>query len=326
MFGFKKKPDPTETFRANMEANPEMVQEFVANLLESNPEIAKQLTANTTSSDWRTQMGNLLSGSNFTGDTLHSISLDFGYPESLTFTHFWNMYRRFGIAKNICDTPVDVAWMTAPDITSEDEGFVKEFNGLVDQVSFWQRLVGLDKRQRVGRYAGMFMQVRDGAPTLAQPIDKNVLNGPASLVRMVPVYEGQLDVLTTDQVATSDNFGLPTMYQLNTNGTGNRDEHASASVSIHPDRLIMAAEGADDGGIYGVPTLEAPYNSLMDLRKIIGGGAEGFYKNAAQSVIFDLKETSAAKVNTGLLDDFNEKFDEFQRDRYRRAMWTPGME
>jgi len=64
----------------------------------------------------------------------------------------------------------------------------------------------------------------------------------------------------------------------------------------------------------------------MDLRKTLGGGAEGFYKNAAQSIVFDLKDTASAVANRPLLDKFNENFDDFSQNRSRRAMWTPGME
>ena len=41
------------------------------------------------------------------GDTLHNIYMDFGYPAQLEFKHFWNMYRRFGIAKNVVELPVN---------------------------------------------------------------------------------------------------------------------------------------------------------------------------------------------------------------------------
>jgi hypothetical protein len=90
--------------------------------------------------------------------------------------------------------------------------------------------------------------------------------------------------------------------------------------------LIIASEGADDGSIYGIPELEAPYNSLMDLRKIMGAGGEGFYKNAAKDVIFNLQDGAGATQNKALLDAFNEEYDDWASNRSRRSLWTPGME
>jgi len=273
--------------------------------------------------DFRTRVAQAVSGGYDYSDTLHNIYLDFGYPESLTFSMSYNMYRRFGIARNVVELPVETSWMTKPEVTGSTQ-FESELNTLVERTKLWQRLKGLDTRQRVGRYAGLFMRVRDGlAPN--EPISGK-LPGQAALMQAIPLYEGQLTVLSTDTDPMSEAYGQPTMYQYSSGGTGNRNESAADSFSIHPSRMVMAAEGADDGGIYGISALEAPYNSLMDLRKIIGAGGEGFYRNASQSIVFNLKDTASANVNTELLDQFNEKFDEFTQDRMRKGLWTPGLD
>lgn len=279
----------------------------------------------TNDADLRSRM-NLsgISGGYDNADTMHNVYLDFGYPDSLSFSNFWNMYRRFGIAKNIIDLPVDAAWMTAPVVEGKNELFNKQLEELVKRLKLWHRVKGLDTRQRVGRYAGMFMRIKDGEMP-DKPI-KGKLAGPSNLVEMIPLYENQLKVLETNNDLTSVDYGKPKMYQFSSGAVGNRNENAQDSFSIHPSRLIMAAEGADDGSIYGVPILEAAYNSLMDLRKIIGAGGEGFYKNASQTIVFELKDLASANVNKELLDSFNEIYDDFQKDRSRRGLWTPGLD
>lgn len=255
-------------------------------------------------------------------DTLHNVYLDYGYPETLEFFHFWNMYRRFGIAASVAELPVDIGWVDEPEILASEQ-FRREFDSLATRLQLWTRLKGLDRRQRVGRYAGLFMRVKDGkAPS--EPLEGK-LPGATALVQVVPLYEGQLKVLNTDNDPTSETFGLPTMYQFNGGEVGNRNEKEANSFNIHPSRIVIAAEGADNGDIYGISSLEASYNSLMDLRKIIGAGGEGFYKNAAQSVVFELNDASKATANAALLDKFNTEFDAFSHDRFRRAMWTPGL-
>lgn len=277
--------------------------------------MAQELLAN----NFRQAVASALSGTNFTGDTLHAIDKDFGYPETLEFSHHWNMYRRFGIAKNVIEYPVNTAWTTHPEI----EGFDGELERLLNRMPFWQRLKALDKRQRVGRYAGLFMRVRDGK-TPDQPVD--TLNGESALADMVPLYESQLEVIKSDSNPNSDTYGQPILLQYRESVEGDRNEDTNNTITIHASRVVFASESADDGWVYGIPALEPIYNSLMDLRKIIGGGAEGFYKNAAQNIVFDLKDGASAISYQDKLDKFNEQYDEFAQNRFRRAMWTPGMD
>lgn len=273
--------------------------------------------------NFRKMFAAMTSGSYDFSDTLHNIYLDYGYPAHLTFSNFWNMYRRFGIAENVCELPVVTGWSSTPTIEGSEQ-FNNELESLVDRVKLFIRLEGLDKRQRVGRYAGMFMRVRDGK-TPDQPLEGK-LNGESALMDMVPLYESQLNVIEEDKNPMSETFGRPLIVEYNQTVAGNRNEEQNNTINIHASRIVFAAEDADDGSIYGVPAMESVFNSLMDLRKIIGGAGEGFYKNASQNVVFDLKDGASAMQFKDKLDEFNDQFDDFSRNRSRRAMWTPGMQ
>lgn len=268
----------------------------------------------------RQRLASAISGGYDFSDTMHNVYMDYGYPQTVSFYQNWNMYRRLGIAQSVVDKPVNFSWMTAPEIESSDQ-FLSELEQLKN---LWVRLRGLDQRQRVGRYAGLFMRVRDGLSP-DQPLEPGSLNGPGSLVNMVPLYESQLQVLEVNNDVMSDNYGLPAMYQYSSSVAGNRNEKAKSAFSIHPSRVIIAAEGADDGGIYGIPSLEGSFNSLMDIRKIIGAGGEGFYRNAAQSIVYELTDAGSALQNASLLEKFNENADDFTQNRMRRSLWTPGL-
>jgi len=306
--------------KSNSDVNYKKFKEEVAQVLR---DANLQTNSGSMNEGIRSRIASLMSGGYDFADTLHNIYIDYGYPAKLEFFNYWNMYRRFGVAKSIVELPPDVGWMTPPVINGSDQ-FNREFELLVKQVKFWVRLKGLDVRQRVGRYAGMFMRVRDNKRS-DQPIEGKI-NGLGSLVEVMPLYESQLDVVEANTDAKSDNFGQPIMYQYSGGVVGSRNPDARSVINIHASRIVIAAEGADNGWIYGISSLEAPYNSLMDLRKIIGAGGEGFYKNAAQSVVFDLKDAASATQNKDLLDKFNQNYDEFSKNRSRRAIWTPGME
>ena len=211
MFSFFRKAKPEPTVNAGI-----------------GPQEARLLL--NTLNDVRSRIAQAISGGYDFADTMHNIYLDYGYSQSLDFFNYWNMYRRFGIAKNVVELPVDTMWMRNPVIESDNEQFVREFERLAKQLSFWVRMKGADTRQRIGRYGALFMRVRDGLPP-DKPIDTK-LNGIGSIVQIVPLNEGQLEVLETDTDPMSENYGLPKMYHFNGGGTGNRNDKLSNSFSI----------------------------------------------------------------------------------------------
>ena len=272
----------------------------------------------------RQRMASTISGGYSFDDSLHNVYLDFGYPSQVTFFDLWNMYRRLGIARNVVELPVDMTWLTGPTIESSNAQFMQGIEELISRFKLWKRAKGLDTRQRVGRYAGMFMQVRDGKKP-DQPL--GTLNGVNSIVNMQPMYEGQLEVQTVNDDQTSPRFGMPEVYFYNSGNVGNRNEKSKVGFNIHWTRVVIAAEGADDGSIYGIPALEGCYNSLMDIRKIIGAGGEGFYRNAAHRLFFSLQDVSKMSTDVaGKLSKFNDQFDDFMHNMNRRAIWAPGLD
>ena len=213
----------------------------------------------------RNRMAAALSGGYDYADTLHNIYLDYGYPAQLDFFNFWNMYRRFGIAARGVELYPDQTWLDDPIVEGSTQ-FERELERIVGR-GLWRRLQGLDTRQRVGRYGGMFMRVRDGlSPDL--PLEGK-LPGVDALVDMIPLYESQLKVLETQTNILADDYGMPTMYEYSASAEGRRNENVSGTIRIHPSRVIIASEDSDNSNIYGIPCLESSYNSLMDLRKII---------------------------------------------------------
>ena len=304
--------------RAEIQAARE--REFV--LIASNKEYSDSLlAANNALTDAIRNRGT--TGGYDHSDELHNIYSEFGYPQELEFFNLWNMYRRFGTAKAVVNKPVELCWSTSPNIESESDDFNSAFEIMSERISLWNRLQGLDKRQRVGRYAGLFMRIRDGkAPS--EPISTS-MTGEAALFDIMPLYESQLYVNEVYNDKMAENYGQPKMYQFRSGVEGDRDNKSNANFDIHPDRIVIAAEGSDNNSIYGISSLEALWNSLLDLRKIIGSGGEGFYKNLSQTVIFEMTNEKIATANAALLEGISEQYDDINKNRFRRAMLSPGL-
>lgn len=263
----------------------------------------------------------VISGGYDGADNLHNVYDDFGYPLSLQFSNFWNMYRRFGVASAVVNIPPDLAWLTPPLIDSTDQ-FESDLSFLVEDLNLWNRLKGLDKRQRVGRYAGLFLQIADGKQP-HEPLER--VNGIGTLANIKPIYEGQLEVTETEQSNTSPNYGNPTMYNFNSGDTGNRNDKAATSFNIHPSRIVIAAEGADDGSIYGISALENIYNDLLDLRKICGASGEAFYQNSRNAPVINAKEGYSPPKKSEDREALEKEIDDFI-SKYRKKFVAKGLE
>lgn len=269
----------------------------------------------------RTGLYARIGGGNDNADTLHNIYEDFGYPDCLEFSNFWDMYRRFGVASAVVDIPANLSWLQPPEINGGDS-FNKELKDLISSTKLWNRLKGLDKRQRVGRYAGLFIQAADGKVP-SEPLES--LNGINTIRNLKPIYEGQLRVSETNNDVTSEDFDKPSMYEFTSSGDGQRNERENRSFSIHPSRIIIAAEGADDGSIYGISALENIYNDLIDLRKISGAGGEGFYQNTRSAPVISAKEGYTPPSSEKEKEKLESEIDSFLK-KWQKKFVSSGLE
>jgi hypothetical protein len=248
-----------------------------------------------------------------TPDTLHNVFQDFGYPVNLSFWDYFNMYDRFGPALAVVEIPVNLSWLQVPIIKGKGN-FDSEFEKLVDKVHFWKRMKGWDNYQRVGRYAGMFQQIRDDRAT-SEPVDI-ALSGSSveKLLNLIPIYEGHLKVHEINEDITSEDFGKPIMYQYCPIGFDQVGDGLGNSYDIHPSRIQISAEGAFDGTLNGRPVLKSIFNDLQDLQKISGAGGEGFYQNARNAPIINIPDKNKAPTGDAktelqdALDDYVSKF------------------
>lgn len=227
----------------------------------------------------------------------------YGYPRVITFDMFYRAYRRSPGGSGAVSRILDKCWQTPPRIkdskdTQEEPGAWEITLGKLlnsKSLRFWSRLRDFDRRNMVGRYSALILQIRDG-----QELDQPVKIG-HPLEKVYPLWESQVQILNWDE------FGNPLMFQYQTRlGT---DAQPTKWVKVHPDRVVIFAEGASEGDLYdGVPLLEAGFNRLIDMDKILGGSGESFLKNSARTVVFefdkeaDVLEASGAADESGIKD------------------------
>ena len=220
----------------------------------------------------------------------------YGYPQEVTAVMLQVAYERTGPGFGAVHRILDKCWQERPRIkapASDDVGpWEKKLDKLLTAISAWQKLRDWDRRNLVGRFAGLIMRVGDGK-ALREPLQKG-----ARLVDLVPVSEQQLRVVDWDSNADSETFGQPKMWQYRTQLPQQVDRQAQPEqwVDVHPSRIHLLAEGSVGSPLDGVPLLRAGFNSLIDLEKITGGSAESFLKNSARTVVFTYEAASTPQA------------------------------
>lgn len=236
---------------------------------------------------------------------------DYGYPEHLDFDNHYSMFRRNGIGRAGVMRHVEKTWETNPwivegmegDKTHTETSQERAVDKMLNQLSFWNRVHAADWRNRVGRYAGLYLVFSDGKRP-SEPVTGNV-----RLLKVQPLFESQLKPteFVTDQ--RSPEYGNPLRYQFKTHDEYTQtDGQPSESLAIHADRVHILAEGADDDTIYGIPANEAGFNDLVTIEKLIGAGGEGFWKTARGA--FSLHSTGEKGIDVqGLAQMFGVETD-----------------
>lgn len=223
----------------------------------------------------------------------------YGYPENVKFEQLLTAYERGGPAHGAVQRLLDRCWLKAPRIkqpeADKETPSEKKLAAMLKKAGVWRKLREFDRRNMIGRYAGLIYRVADGL-ALSQPLVRGV-----ELVDLVPVYENQLRVKLWDQNKDSASYGQPLMWEFRTRPANLSDDLQAMPqewAEVHPTRVQTLAEGSTGGFFDGVPLLRAGFNHLVDLEKISGGSAESFLKNSARVVVLKFDPMSNPQALT----------------------------
>jgi hypothetical protein len=211
---------------------------------------------------------------------------EYGYPQTVGFEQLRAAYERSGAGQGAVHRLLDKCWQSMPRIkqpkADKETPWEAKLSAALKKINGFGKLRDFDRRNMVGRYAGLIYRVRDGKP-VREPMDTAV-----ELVDILPVYEDQLRVTAWDSDLNSENFGKPTMWQYRMRRPDGVDRQGAPDKweDIHPSRVQILAEGSVGDFFDGVPLLLAGFNALVDLEKIAGGSGESFLKNSSRALVF----------------------------------------
>ena len=104
-----------------------------------------------------------------------------------------------------------------------------------------------------------------------------------SLLFLRPFDESLVQIVRYEWNINNPRFGMPVMYRITLNDP--REQHSGiglpmATVFVHWSRVIHFADNLNSSEIFGSPRMQSVLNRLLDLQKIYGASAEGYWQAA----------------------------------------------
>lgn len=213
-----------------------------------------------------------------------------GYIVNPTWSDYWLRYQRQDMARRVVVEPVNSTWRHHPVVAeSENEEQATEFDRrmaeLADEIRLYHYMARADRLAGVGQYAVLFIGFDD-----AQPMQEPVRN--AQTVNFLAPYtqaNAKINKWVTDE--KDPRFGLPAEYLIEFGGHDQLlqgETQLGRKREVHWSRILhVPSDGLDESDVFGTPRLKGVLNRLMDLEKVVGGGAEMFWRGAFPGLVFN---------------------------------------
>lgn len=254
-----------------------------------------------------------------------------GYRRILLPKDYRERYKRLDVAARLVEAFPNATWRSGGKLTEDsdnkdDTTFEKEWEALNTRLDIWPTFENADICLGWSRFS---IIVLIGPGELNTPLLKLK---PEDL-HFLAVY-GEEDVVITEyEIDTkSPRFGLPLTYLLRRQfqqTTTVQPPLTGNGLLIHHSRVIHVAENTIDNRVFGQVRLERGWNTLDDIEKVRGGGAEAYWKRADAGMHVKLdpslpmgKTPTEAKEN---LDKLKQKLHDYN-DKLDRTLTTRGVD
>lgn len=264
-----------------------------------------------------------------------------GYDDNITWYQYRARYGRGGIAGRVVDALAKAVWRGEGRVFEDEDTeakteFEKAWVTLNNQLRVWSTLQRAHILSSLGSFsvlllgaAGEFStELPKGNP--GQLLYITPFSG--DVVNLTTQNRGQASAFGADAIVnkwvedTKDpRFGQPLTYQLKRTRVGTSD----LTREVHWTRVIhLPAPGFLDDAVYGPPALESVWNYLLDLDKVVGGGAEAFWLRANAGTQFDIDKKMTLptdpKTAEKELQDLKDQADNYAH-QMSRIMRTRGV-
>jgi len=227
-------------------------------------------------------------------DPRRDLDIECGYPKEITTDQYRKMYDREAGRRVVGFLPEE-SWQINPLIFETEDpsetAFEVAWKEVVEQFHIFFHLWRVDVLSGIGRFGVLLLGLDDGLEFI-EPVDgfdeQGVVTSPKErkLLYLRAFDEDAVTVDTREDNESNPRFGQPILYSITFKETeatatqrGNVIE-TKRTIKVHWTRVIHIADNRETSEIFGVPRQQPVWNRLMDLRKVMAGSAEMFYKGA----------------------------------------------
>jgi hypothetical protein len=234
-----------------------------------------------------------------------------GYPRTINPEQFRETYQRGDLCARIVDAYPEATWREPPAIRPkgsdgkpvEGSEVEKQVDELAKRLDLWGTMQRLDRLMGLGHY-GVLMLGLNGGEDPSMP----AVGRAYQLMYLTPHGETSAQISNWDADPRSPRFAQPLMYRLTSGTSWTGVGAAVKSLTCHWSRTIHVAERALEDKSIGQPRLERIWNRAIDVEKLLGGGAEIFWQNAAQQRAWVADKD--ANFDPADKEDFKEQLEE----------------
>ena len=249
-------------------------------------------------------------------DPRRSIDDECGYPQTGTMTpaYYKDLYDREPVATRVVQLMPKESWVAYPSVFEDDGSdvvtpFEEAFDALSDTLRgeswytgeegnpLWEALARVDELCGIGSYGILLMGMDDKAELdkPAQGVDDrgrmSDTPGSRSLLYLRAFDESQLSIAEYEKRPDNPRFGQPVFYSVQLCDANDESKGGiglpTVSVKVHWSRVIHVADNLGSSEVFGVPRMRPVLNPILDIRKVRGSDAEGYWKNVIMRLFLE---------------------------------------
>jgi len=220
-----------------------------------------------------------------------------GYPDSITINDYKAMYDREGLGTKVVSLMPDESWAKLPKIYETEDPSETEFEKMWQQLNkdmnIYHFLQRVDVLSGIGSFGVILLGLDDGKE-LIEPVEgidvstgEKVGDATHKLLYVRVFDESNITIRRVVNDIHSPRYGYPETYNIVFEDLAST-ETISQTKTVHWTRLIHVADNRDTSEIYGTPRMQHVYNRLLDVRKVVSGSGEMFWKGAFPGYSFEV--------------------------------------
>lgn len=238
-------------------------------------------------------------------DPRRNYDAECGYPTIIDPMSYRNVYDRQGLGTRVVAAYPEESWALDPEVYEDDDPATKtEFEGvlgkLITKRNLWHHLHRADELSGIGHFGVMLLGFDDGGE-LNTPVrdgvgDLDYDQPPATELRLNYIRHFDHSLARITQLETdkkNPRYGQPVMYELTFADVRNGEIQSGSvaetvnSTSVHWSRVVHLADNRKSSETFGMPRMQCVFNQLLDVKKMLGGSAEMFWKGGFPGFAFE---------------------------------------